>query len=90
MRIRTSGEYAYREDVIESVSEFYGRNKTESVLRASDDVPRLVRSAKQVLEREDLTHEQRMELADELSTSHFEFSVSIEDGDIVAIVEGQQ
>lgn len=87
MRIRTDGEHAHREDTIEDVAEFYGRNKTESVLRAADDVPRLVEAIRSALERDDLTHAQRRELADALSTRHFAFAFAIEDGGIAASVE---
>jgi len=86
MRIRTDGDFAHREDTIDRVAEFYDRNKTDSVLRAADDVPSLVRSARRVLERDDLTHEQRRELADQLSTRHFSFEFAIEDGEVVASV----
>ncbi|MHB9286790.1 hypothetical protein ACKVMT_07090 [Halobacteriales archaeon Cl-PHB] len=86
MRIRTDGDYAYREDTIENTTEFYGRNKTESLLRAAEDVPELVEAIRRTLERDDFTHAQRRELANQLSTRHFEFAFSIEDGEIDATV----
>jgi hypothetical protein len=67
--------------------DFYDRNKTESLLRAGDDVPQLVKAIISTLERDDLTHAQRGELAEELSTRHFEFEFAIEDGGIVATVD---
>lgn len=86
MRIRTDGKHAHREDTIESVADFYDRNRTESLLRAADDVPELVRAIRSTLERDDLTHAQRRELADQLSTRHFDFDFAIDDGEIVATV----
>jgi hypothetical protein len=89
MRIRTDGEHAHRDDTIEKATGFYDRNKTESLLRAADDVPELVRAITRALERDDLTHEQRRELAEQLSTRHFNFDFSIECGDIAVTVEAE-
>ncbi|WP_137289509.1 DUF7692 domain-containing protein [Natronorubrum halophilum] len=75
MRIRTDGDYAYRNDAIDRAAGFYGCNKTKAVVSACDDVPRLVAAARQVLERDDLTHEQRQEIADTLSTRATTFNV---------------
>jgi hypothetical protein len=86
MRIRTGGKHAHREDTINQVANFYERNRTESLMRAADDVPALIRAINQVLERDDLTHTQRRELANELSTRHFDFTIAIDDGEIVATV----
>ena len=87
MRIRTDGKHAHREDTIESVADFYDRNRTESLLRAADDVPQLVRAIQSTLERDDLTHTQRRELADQLSTHHFDFDFAIDGDDVVATVD---
>jgi hypothetical protein len=86
MRIRTDDKHAHREDTIDQVAEFYDRNRTESLMRAADDVPDLVRAIRRTLEREDLTHAQRRELAQSLSTRHFDFEFSIDNGEIVATV----
>ncbi|AEH38872.1 hypothetical protein Halxa_4270 [Halopiger xanaduensis SH-6] len=59
MRIRIDGDYAYLEDAIERTADFYDRNKTKAFVLACEDVPRLVAVARQILERDDLTHEQR-------------------------------
>ncbi|WP_339102511.1 hypothetical protein [Haloterrigena salinisoli] len=75
MRIRTSEEYAYRNDAIERAADFYGCNKTKAVVSACDDVPKLVAAAWTVLERDDLTHEQRTEIAETLSTRATTFEV---------------
>ncbi|EMA27315.1 DUF7692 domain-containing protein [Halobiforma nitratireducens] len=75
MRIRTDGDYAYREDAIKRAADFYDCNKTKAVVSACEDVPRLVAAARQVLERDDLTHEQREEIAETLSTRVTTFEV---------------
>lgn len=83
MRIRTDGDYAYREDLIEQAAEFYDRNKTASVTRACEDVPSLVDGIVEVLERGDLTHDQRMELAELLSTRYIDYDIRIRDEEII-------
>lgn len=87
MRVRTDGKFEHREDIIKKAAGFYDRNKTDSLLRAADDVPDLVQGIGRVLERDDLTHEQRRELAKMLSTRHFKFSFNFEDGDIEASIQ---
>ncbi|AGB16642.1 hypothetical protein Halru_2048 [Halovivax ruber XH-70] len=78
MRIRTDGDYAYRKDVIERAADYYGCNKTKAVTQACEDVPELVAAARQVLERDDLTAEQRQEIAETLSTRVVRFNVDSE------------
>lgn len=68
MRIRTDGDYAYRNDAIEGAATFSDCNKTNAVVSACEDVPRFVAAARQVLERDDLSLEQQQEIADTLST----------------------
>ncbi len=75
MRIRTDGDYAYRNDAIDRAADFYDCNKTKAIVSACDDVPRLVAAACQVLERTDLTHQQRQEIAETLSTRATTFEV---------------
>lgn len=87
MRIRTDVEHAHREETIENVPHFYDRNKTDSLLRAAEDVPSLVGAIRRAPERDDLTHTQRRELAEQLSTRHYDFDISIDDGEIVATVD---
>lgn len=87
MRIRTDGDKAYREDVIETAAKFYEKNKTDSVVRACDDVPRLVENVLDVLEREDLTLEERRDLADSLSTRYLSFEFDLVDGEIEATAQ---
>jgi hypothetical protein len=75
MRIRTDDDYAYRRDAIERAADFYDCNKTKAVVSACDDVPKLVQAAREVLERDDLTLEQRQEIAETLSTRAVSFDV---------------
>ncbi|WP_435363552.1 DUF7692 domain-containing protein [Haloarchaeobius sp. DYHT-AS-18] len=75
MRIRTDGDYAYRVDAIEGAAEFYDCNKTKAVVSACEDLPRIVRSITQVLNREDLTDKQQREIAQTLSTAGLSFKV---------------
>ncbi|SEH14645.1 hypothetical protein SAMN04487967_1701 [Natronorubrum sediminis] len=75
MRIRTDGDYAHRMDAIERAARFYDCNKTKAVVSACDDVPHLIAAARQVLERDDLTHEQRQEIAETLSTRVTTFEI---------------
>ncbi|MBZ6494244.1 MULTISPECIES: DUF7692 domain-containing protein [Natrinema] len=76
MRIRTDGDYAYRRDAIERAADFYDCNKTKAVVSACDDVPKFVQAARQVLKRDDLTLEQRREIAETLSTRAMSFEVT--------------
>jgi hypothetical protein len=84
MRIRTDGDYAYRDDVIEQCSNFYGRNKTWSLLAAAEDVPQLVDGVREVLNRDDLTPQQKLEIAETFSskgvTVEIDESVTVELG----------
>jgi hypothetical protein len=76
MRIRTDGDKAFREDEIHRAAEFYDRNKTDSVVRACRDLPELADAVEEVLDRDDLTQEQRREIAATLSTRYINFEVS--------------
>ncbi|WP_455449793.1 DUF7692 domain-containing protein [Natrinema thermotolerans] len=78
MRIRTDGDYAYRRDAIERAADFYDCNKTKAVVSACDDVPKFVQAAREVLERDDLSLEQRREIAETLSTRAVTFEVESE------------
>ena len=84
MRIRTDGDYSYRKDAIDEAADFYDRNKTDSIVRSCEDIPALVESILEVLEREDLTHKQRKELAETLSTRYIQFEIDLVEQDIQA------
>jgi uncharacterized protein (DUF1778 family) len=78
MRIRTDGKFEHRKDVIDRVADFYGSNRTDAVLAAAEDAPQLVESIATVLQRDDLTDQQRREIAETLSTSAATFEVSVD------------
>lgn len=75
MRIREDGKFAHRTDTIEAIASFYDASKTRSMLAAAEDVPALVDGVQEVLGREDLTLEQRREIAETLSTRTVQFDV---------------
>ena len=76
MRIRTDGDKAYRRDAIEKASRFYDCNKTTAVVSACEDVPQVDRAAETVLERDDLTMQQKQEIAETLTTRATSSSVA--------------
>mgnify|MGYP000265213561 CR=1 FL=1 len=80
MRIRTDGDKAYRRDTIEKASRFYDCNKTTAVVSACEDVPQLVQAAETILKRDDLTIQQKREIAETLSTRTASFTVAEEIG----------
>ncbi|ELZ17510.1 hypothetical protein C477_12823, partial [Haloterrigena salina JCM 13891] len=50
-------------------------NKIKAVVSACNDVPKLIAAARAVLEHDDLTHEQRKEIAETLSTRATTFEI---------------
>lgn len=79
MRIRTDGDKAYRVDAIEGAAEFYDCNKTTAIVSACEDVVGLVDALEAVLEREDLTLEQRREIAKTVSSRTRAVDVDVQD-----------
>jgi hypothetical protein len=75
VRIRTDEGNEHRYEAIEGAADFYDCNKTKAVVAACEDVPDLVAAARTVLGREDLTTEQRREIAETLSTRAVSFEV---------------
>lgn len=75
VRIRTGDGNEHRYEAIEQAADFYDCNKTKAVVAACEDVPDLVASARMVLARDDLTAEQRREIADTFSTRAVSFEV---------------
>ena len=67
MRIRTDGDRSHREETIEQAAEFWDCNKTRALLLSADFSPRIVPRIEQVLAREDLTTQQKREIAETLS-----------------------
>jgi hypothetical protein len=54
-------------DTIEDAAEFWGCNKTRALLLSADLAPRLVPRVERVLDRDDLTPQQKREIAETLS-----------------------
>ncbi|WP_121743752.1 DUF7692 domain-containing protein [Natronorubrum halophilum] len=75
VRIRTDDGNEWRFDEIEKAADYYDCNRSNAAAFACHDVTRLVANARHVLERSDLTLEQRQEIADQLSTGTVTFSV---------------
>ncbi|QLH77192.1 hypothetical protein HZS55_07740 [Halosimplex rubrum] len=67
MRIREDGKHAHRSDTIEQAAEFWGCNKTTALMRSADFARRIDERIRTVLARDDLTIEQKQEIADTLS-----------------------
>ena len=75
VRIRTGQGNEWRYDAVEKAARFYDCNRPNAVAFACEDVDRLVRAARAVLERDDLTRAQRKEIAETLSTRAVTFDV---------------
>lgn len=75
VRIRTGEGNKWRFNAIKRAAEYYDCNRSDAVAYASEDVVELVEAARQVLEHEDLTLEQRREIAEIFSTHAVAFNV---------------
>ncbi|WP_126662013.1 DUF7692 domain-containing protein [Haloterrigena salifodinae] len=75
VRIRTDDGNEWRFDAIQKAARFYDCNRSNAVAFACEDVDSLVSAARDVLEREDLTCEQRREIAETLSTRAVRFDI---------------
>ena len=75
VRIRTDDGNEWRFDAIQKASRFYDCNRSNAVAFACEDVDQLVAAATRVLERDDLTREQRREIAETLSTRAVSFDL---------------
>lgn len=78
VRVRTDDGNEWRYDTIEKASEFYDRNRSDSVAFACADVVQFVEAAEAVLKREDLTLQQRRDIAKEFSCRGIEFDVDLD------------
>lgn len=76
LRIRFDGN-RHREDAIKQAAQFYDCNKSDAASRACEDVVKIISAAEQVLQRKDLTLEQRQEIADSLSTGATTFDIDL-------------
>ncbi|MXV62801.1 hypothetical protein GS429_12135 [Natronorubrum sp. JWXQ-INN-674] len=75
VRIRTDDGNEWRFDAIQKAARFYDCNRSNAVAFACEDVDELVSAARAVLERDDLTREQRREIAETLSTRAVSFDL---------------
>ncbi|SER75476.1 DUF7692 domain-containing protein [Natrinema salaciae] len=80
VRIRTDEGNEWRYDAIQKAATFYDCNRSNAVAFACSDIDQLVSAARRVLERDDLTLEQRREIAETLSTRAVTFDVETEVG----------
>lgn len=78
VRIRTDDGNEWRFDAIERAAEFYNKNRSDSVALACEDLVRLVDGLEDVLEREDLTLEQRREIAETLDSRGISIDVELD------------
>jgi hypothetical protein len=67
MRIREDSKHAHCSDTIEQAAEFWGCNKTTALMRSADFSRRIGERIQTVLTREDLTIEQKREIAQTLT-----------------------
>ena len=75
VRIRTDDGNEWRFDAIQKAARFYDCNRSNAVAFACEDIDSLVTAAQRVLERDDLSREQRREIAETLSTRAVTFDV---------------
>jgi len=81
MRIREHGKHAHRTDTIEQAADFWDCNKTKALLQSAEFARRLDERIRAVLARDDLTTEQKLDIADTLTipgTYEIHFSESLE------------
>ena len=75
VRIRTDEGNKWRYDAIQKAADYYDRNRSDAVAFACDDLPELVDGACEVLERDDLTEQQKREIAETLSSRAVSFEI---------------
>jgi len=57
----------WRGQAIQEAADYYGVNKSDAIGRACNDVAELTAAARAILQRDDLTPEQKREIAETLS-----------------------
>lgn len=77
VQIRIEG-HEWRYHGIGRAQNLYDCNRSDAIANACADVARLVEGIEDVLNRDDLTRQQRREIAETLSTSALEFSIRFE------------
>lgn len=78
MRIREDGKHAHRTDTIEQAAEFWGCNKTTALIQSAEFSRRIDERIREVLAREDLTVQQKREIAEMLRVPGT-YAVSVEE-----------
>ncbi|WP_449405228.1 DUF7692 domain-containing protein [Haloarcula salina] len=66
MRIREDGKHAHRTDTIEQATKFWDCNKTKALMRSAEFSWRIDERIQEVLARDDLTVQQKREIAETL------------------------
>jgi hypothetical protein len=78
VRIRTDEGNEWRYDAVESAADYYDCNRSDAVAYACEDVSALVDAVEEVLRRDDLTQQQREEIAETLSSRGISFEVELD------------
>lgn len=78
VRVRTDEGNEWRFRSIERAADYYDCNRSDAVAYACEDVTQLVSAALEVLRRDDLTQEQRQEIAESFSARGISFDVDVE------------
>lgn len=77
VQIRIDG-HEWRYHGIDRAQNLYDCNRSDAIAYACEDITQLVSRIEKVLNRDDLTRQQRRELADTLSTSSLSFEIDVE------------
>lgn len=77
VQIRIDGN-EWRYHGIERAQNLYNCNRSDAIAYACEDISQLASNIEEVLNRDDLTRQQRRELADTLSTSSLSFEINME------------
>jgi hypothetical protein len=64
MRIRTDGKHGHRTETIERAAEFWDCNKTTALMKSVEFTRRMDANLREVLNRDDLTTQQKREIAE--------------------------
>jgi hypothetical protein len=83
MRIRTDGEYAHREKIIEAAAERFDCNKTKAVLIACEVSGDVLKGVQKALEHPDISSSVAEEMAETISTRRVQIQVEKRDLEIV-------
>jgi hypothetical protein len=75
IRIRTDDDNEYRYHAIKEAAEFYDCNRSDAVAYACDNVTQVVAAAEAILNRGNLTTDQKQEIAEEFADRRREFNV---------------